>query len=300
MNFRHKRREFLKILGAGAGYVLGGRIFATESEGRAIPVQRRKFGRHDFAVSSLCLGGYALRLASEFWPLRFRMQGKLIPVERAIEQAKYIDGPVLFTDAADATSSGATGDSNAIIRALGEAGYRKNVLAQIVDPEAARIAHAAGVGAGIAVRLGGYHDRRRFAPLAVTATVESLSRGQARLETMRQRLDAGPTAVLTFDNFTVVVMSRAVALFDRAMYHANGLDPREFDLIVGKSPHMEHHMYDAWVERNFNVDAPGSTSANLPSLGHTICARPIFPLDPDVAFTPRAVVYKAARSVAPA
>ena len=30
--------------------------------------------------------------------------------------AKFIAGPVLFTDAADATSSGASGDSNALIR----------------------------------------------------------------------------------------------------------------------------------------------------------------------------------------
>ena len=58
------------------------------------------------------------------------------------------------------------------------------------------------------------------------------------------------------------------------MYYANGLDPRDFDLIVVKSPHTEHHMYDGWVEKNFNVDAPGATSANLKSLGHTICARP--------------------------
>jgi hypothetical protein len=54
---------------------------------------------------------------------------------------------------------------------------------------------------------------------------------------------------------------------------------------------MEYHMYDAWVEKNFNVDAPGSTSANLPSLGHTICARPMFPLDPDVTFEPHPVLY---------
>ncbi|NNC00783.1 microcystin degradation protein MlrC, partial [Corallococcus exiguus] len=67
----------------------------------------------------------AERLAEEFWPQRFRMQGKLIPLDRAIAQASTIAGPVIFTDAADATSSGATGDSNIIIKALREAGYSK-------------------------------------------------------------------------------------------------------------------------------------------------------------------------------
>jgi microcystin degradation protein MlrC len=75
------------------------------------------------------------------------------------------------------------------------------------------------------------------------------------------------------------------------MYYANGLDPRDFDLVVVKSPHTEHHMYDAWVEKNFNVDAPGSTSANLRSLGHTVCARPIFPLDEGVSFEPKPQIY---------
>ena len=82
-------------------------------------------------------GREAVRLATEFWPLRHRMQGKLIALDRAIAQARWMTGPVVFTDAADATSSGATGDSNVIILGLREAGYPKRVLAQIVDPQAA-------------------------------------------------------------------------------------------------------------------------------------------------------------------
>ncbi|MEO8858057.1 MAG: MlrC C-terminal domain-containing protein, partial [Burkholderiaceae bacterium] len=234
----------------------------------------------------------ALRLAREFWPLRHRMQGKLVSLERAIGQARSIDGPVLFTDAADATSSGATGDSNLLLKGLRDAGYSKRVLAQIVDPAAAAAAHKAGVGASISVGLGGAMDPGRFSPMQVTARVRLLSDGQARLETMKTGLDAGPTAVLEFDNFTVLVFSRTLSLFDRAMYYANGLDPQDFDLIVVKSPHTEHHMYDAWVDNNFNIDVAGATSANLKSLGHTICARPVYPLDEGVAFDPVASIYR--------
>ncbi len=234
----------------------------------------------------------AIRLAEEFWPLRFRMQGKLVPLDRAIAQARSIDGPVIFTDAADATSSGASGDSNAILAALRKAGYGKRVLAQIVDAPAAAAAHKAGVGATIEVTLGGSIDPARFPPMKVKAKVKLLSDGEAALETMKAPLSAGPTAVLTWDNVTVVVMSRSVSLFDRAMYYANGIDPTDFDLIVVKSPHTEFHMFDQWCARNFNIDAPGATSANLKSLGHTICARPIYPLDEGVTFAPRATIYE--------
>jgi microcystin degradation protein MlrC len=234
----------------------------------------------------------SVRLAEEFWPNRFRMQGKFISLERAIAQARTMTGPVLFTDAADATSSGASGDSNLILRALQAAGYDKRVLAQIVDAPAAKAAHDSGVGAVIDVSLGGTQDPARFPPMTVRAEVTLLSNGRSKLETMGAALDAGPTAVLTFaPNFTVVVMSRSVSLFDRAMYYACGLDPRDFDLIVVKSPHTEYHMYDQWVEKNFNIDIPGATSANLPTLGHTICQRPMFPLDEIGAFTPAPRIY---------
>ena len=233
----------------------------------------------------------ALRLAHDFWPQRHRMQGKFITLDRAISQAATMTGPVLFTDAADATSSGATGDSNLILNALRDAGYTKRVLCQIVDPKAARAAHAAGVGAVIETTLGGQSDAARFPPMPVTARVKLLSDGQAKLETMRSGLDAGPTAVLTYGNTTVVVMTRSVSLFDRAMYYSVGIDPTDYDLIVVKSPHTEYHMFDQWVEKNFNIDIPGATSANLPTRGHTICARPMYPLDPDVTFAPAAVLY---------
>lgn len=227
-----------------------------------------------------------LRLARAFWAQRHRMQGKLIPLEKAIAQAETMTGPVAFTDAADATSSGATGDSNAILKALMAAGYSRRVLLPIVDAAAARKAADTGIGATITVALGGERDPGRFTPVTVTARVESLSRGQIRLETMRSAINAGLTAVLTMDNFTIVVISEPCFLFDRSLFFANGCNPRDYDLAVVKSPHTEYHMYDEWVAKNFNIDAPGSTSADLRSLGHTICARPVYPLDPDTQFNP--------------
>ncbi|HQZ11873.1 MAG TPA: M81 family metallopeptidase [Devosia sp.] len=242
----------------------------------------------DFAAST------ATHLASRMWEGRQRLVGKFVTVESAVELAKGMPGTVLFTDAADATSSGASGDSNVLIKALRDGGYEGSVLAQIVDAPAAEAAHRAGVGQRISVTLGGTVDGRRFAPMQVDAMVESLSRGRAKLETMGLPLDAGPTAVLTYDNFTIVVLSKPAFLFDRALYYSNGLDPVDFDLVVVKSPHTEFHMYDQWVTKNFNVDAPGSTSAHVATLGHTQCARPIYPIEGDTNFVPRPTIYRRA------
>lgn len=78
---------------------------------------------------------------------------------------------------------------------------------------------------------------------------------------------------------------------DCAPYLANGRDPRDFDLIIVELPHTKNHMYDAWTEMNLGVDAPGTTPADLRSLGHAICAEPTVPLGADVTSAPRAAVH---------
>ena len=68
-------------------------------------------------------------------------------------------------------------------------------------------------------------------------------------------------------DITIVAITKPANFFDRSVFYAAGREPKRYDLIVVKSPHCEPHMYVEWAERNFNVDAPGSTSANLPTLG---------------------------------
>ena len=62
--------------------------------------------------------------------------------------------------------------------------------------------------------------------------------------------------------------------------------------VVVKSPHCEPHMFKEWAAQYIDVDAPGSTSANLRRLGHTKCTRPMFPLDADMPFQPQAKLFQ--------
>jgi microcystin degradation protein MlrC len=221
------------------------------------------------------------------------MQVPLTSLEAAVKSAKeFSGGTVVMMDAADATSSGASGDSNAIVREALRQGYRGRVLAPIVDPAAVRQAFKAGVGGEISTTIGGAFDPARFTPLPIQARVRSLSDGKFRSESFGWQWDSGDTAVLESDNITLVVGTRPVSLFDRSWFYANGQDPKRFDMVIVKSPHCEHQMFADWCGKLINVDAPGSTSANLQSLGHKVCARPIFPLDGEVAFTPVADIFR--------
>lgn len=235
----------------------------------------------------------ALRIAEVFWSHHESMQVPLVSLEEMSAQLlQRIAGTTALVDAADATSSGASGDSNAVLRELLAAGYSGRTLLPIVDAPAVKQAFAAGIGATISTTVGGTLDPDRFAPLPLTATVKLLSDGEFRSESFGELWQAGPTAVLQAGPFTLVVSSRAVNLYDRSFFLAHGQDPRAFDAVVVKSPHCQPHMYAEWCSRMILIDAPGSSSANLKYLGHTRCPRPIFPLDKDVEFAPRAELFR--------
>ena len=88
-------------------------------------------------------------LAQKMWDGREIMQAALISPEEAVAQAiarlgevneKNVKGcgkgTIVFSDAADATTSGASGNSNQLLRALVDGGYTGSVLFPIVDPDA--------------------------------------------------------------------------------------------------------------------------------------------------------------------
>ncbi len=237
------------------------------------------------ADETLAVSG-ATTMANEFWPNRASMQSSFIGLKEAVSRAASMDGPVALTDAADATSSGASGNSNAIVAEMIRQAYPHSVLAPITDPQLAQLAHSGGVGSTIQASVGGSLDPR-YTPIEMDMEVLSLSDSPFDLETWVFRQFPGKSAVLRAGIYTIVVTENPVMYVDRAVFLTNGLDPKEFHSTVVKSPHCEPQFYDDWVEANLNVDAPGATSANLPSLGHTICARPMFPMEQDTDFTPR-------------
>ena len=234
----------------------------------------------------------AIALAERFWDDRTRMQAGLVSLDAAMAEIATATGTVILVDAADAPSSGASGDSNAVLRALIEHGYEGRALVPIVDAPAVQAAGAAGVGQTVRTTLGGTIDPERFAPLPVEARVRMLGDGRIISESHGSEWDAGPTAVLAVGNHIVIATSRPISLYDRSLFLAHGQDPTWFDLVVQKSPHCRHEFFAAWAERLIGVDLPGSTSANLPSLGHVHCRRPIYPLEPDTTFEPAALVFR--------
>jgi microcystin degradation protein MlrC len=224
----------------------------------------------------------AERVGRFMWERRELFQAELTSLDDAIQQAIQTDGLVVFSDAADATASGASGDSNAILQGLlSSISFSKKSLLSIVDEPAVERAFTAGIGAKVGMMLGGTRDPARFTPLSVAFDVISLHEDGFTYEdgTMAR---SGRVAVVQCGPVTILVTARPVYIVGRRVFECHGLNPVDYDLVVVKSPNGFRTWYESIASLIVPVDVPGSTSANLRSLPFENCVRPIFPLDDEV------------------
>ena len=230
----------------------------------------------------------ASRVARFMWDRRDRLEAELVSLEESIQIANDTEGLAVFSDAADATASGASGDSNAILAGLlgrspqATTRFVGTALLSVVDAPAARAACTAGAGANLELQLGGARDPGRFVPLDVSVTVISTHDGHFTYESGKPET-GGDTAVLRIEapggHVDALVTTRSVYVVGRAVFTAHGLEPTDYDVVIAKSPNGFRTHYESIAEAIVAVDVPGSTSANLHSLPFSNCPRPIFPLD---------------------
>lgn len=229
----------------------------------------------------------AERIAAFMWDNRDLWMAELATLPEAVAQAQETPGLTVFSDAADATSSGAPGDSNAVIKELLAQNYDKKALVPLIDAPAVAAAFAAGVGSTVTIQLGGTMDPGRHTPFTTTVYVKSLHDGEFAYENGVVE-QAGRTAVLTIGNIAVLTTERLILFVGRRVFQAFGLEPQDFDLVVAKSPNGFRTWYESISSRIVHLDTPGSASLNLESLPYEHCVRPIYPLDEDVVAELRA------------
>ena len=88
----------------------------------------------------------------------------------------------------------------------------------------------------------------------------------------------------------MAVISNPVVLMTDDVFLGLGHDPRNYDVVVIKTPHAQPEMFDDWAYTNIGVDAPGATTADVAALGHTIARTPtqmLYPMDMGIVYEPR-------------
>ena len=168
-------------------------------------------------------------------------------VQRALQAADGAGAPVVVADTQD--NPGAGGDSNTtgVLHALlaQQAGRRypgQVALGLMFDPEAARAATEAGVGAELELSLGRavptFSGRVSDAPVRGRFRVLALSDGRCTLKGPMMRgmtTRLGPSACLEIDGVRVAVVSGRHQLLDRELLRMVGLHTEQMRIVVVKS-----------------------------------------------------------------
>ena len=231
---------------------------------------------------------HADQFASNIWNMREQFTFNLHTVEAAIEIANETDGnPIVLADGADNPGGGGPCDGTTILRKFIEADVQDAIIAVIADPESVAQAVEAGVGNSVRLNVGGKTDTQHGAPVALTASVKTLSDGRFILKGPMGRGTAanmGRTAVVQVNGIKIILTERRIQPYDAQVLRSVGIEPQARKLIALKSAVHFRADYTPIAHQILDVDTPGVHSPNLFSYDYQKLRHPIYPLDPTVTY----------------
>jgi microcystin degradation protein MlrC len=209
----------------------------------------------------------------------------------AMELAETATRPVVIADTQDNPGAGGDSDTTGMLRALVRNNARRAAIGAICDPESAKAAHQAGVGANVRLSLGGKSGVAGDEPYRETFAVEKLSDGDFVATGPYyggRRMEMGPSAALRIGDVRVVVASHKAQMADQSMYRYVGIEPTEQAILVNKSSVHFRADFEPIAEKLLICAAPGAMPAD-PTLLPWKRLRPGIRLKPNgPAFSPSA------------
>jgi microcystin degradation protein MlrC len=193
-------------------------------------------------------------------------------VRHAMELAKTATRPIIIADTQDNPGAGGDSDTTGMLRALVRNNAIRAATGVIYDPQSAKAAHAAGVGATVTLALGGKSGIPGDAPYEETFAVEKLSDGRFVAPGPYfggRDMDMGPSASLRIGDVRVVVSSHKAQLADQSMYRYVGIEPTEQAILVNKSSVHFRADFELIAEKLLICAAPGAMPADTAALPWT-------------------------------
>ncbi len=227
----------------------------------------------------------ALELGDAVWAQREHISPRFMTIDAAIDHvlASPPDGrPFVLADTADNPGIGAAGDSTFLLHRLLERGVGGFALSPLWDPTATSLAFDAGVGARLAMRIGGKLGAASGAPLDVTAQVMSLTPAGrqpfggtlAPLGRMAWLRIGGPADATALD---VVVNDHRIQTFHPDCFSVAGNAPTRPRALVVKSTQHFHAGFAPLAREILYVSAPGTGAMDMTALTYRQVLRPLWP-----------------------
>ena len=190
-------------------------------------------------------------------------------VREALRLAAEVSGPVMLADSQDNPGGGGLGDTTEILRELVTRRAPGAVVGVLNDADAARAAHAAGLGARLELALGGRNGVPGCRQFAAEYRVLALSDGRFDASGPMLRgahIDLGASALLETGGVKIVVGSKAVQTMDQAMFRHLGVEPAQQRIIAVKSSIHFRNDFQAIAGAILMIAAPGPVISNPAAL----------------------------------
>jgi microcystin degradation protein MlrC len=191
--------------------------------------------------------------------------------------------PIMIADFDDNTGGGAPGDSTEVLRTFLDMKLENALVLYMVDLEAVALAHQAGQGKRLRLKLGGKSHPAQGEPVDVEAEVVALTDGKFKYDgPMYAGLtgNMGPSAWLRIGGTSVVVVSKREQPLDPAFARSLGIDCAGMKYISVKSAVHFRSGFEKIAGSIHNVDAQALHSHRFEKLKFTK-RRKMYPIDLD-------------------
>ena len=223
------------------------------------------------------------RLSDMLWNVHGQLTLDLPDAAQAVAQAiESEQHPVILVEMGDNIGGGSPGDSTFVLAELQRQGASGFVVV-LYDPAAVQSCIQAGVGADVALDVGGKADNLHGDPVTIQGKVRLIHDGQF-IETQprhggQRYHNQGLTAVVAVEDSLVVLTSRRQTPFSLQQLLSLGIDPTEMRMIVVKAAVAYRAAYEPIAGQIIEVDTPGLTAVNPLHFEYHNVRRPLFPLD---------------------
>ena len=230
-------------------------------------------------------------IAEEFmdhaWETRDFTTVKLLSVAEAVafaRQGASGDKPLVVADYTDNPGGGGYGDATAFLKGLVEAEVDSVAFHAICDPEAVQQGMGAGVGAKVALALGGKTDPAMGGgPLSLSGEVVCLTNGRfiayGPMGGGVER-DYGPSMVFRVGGIDIVVITNNGQAVDLGQFTSLGIEPTRYRTVAVKSMQHFRAAFEPIAREVVLVDTSALCSEIYTPELFTRVRRPVWPLDP--------------------
>jgi microcystin degradation protein MlrC len=222
----------------------------------------------------------ARQLADELIAMREGLGIHYPGIDAALDEALAFAGnPVVLADGADNPGGGAASDATFILRRVLERGITHAAIGQMWDPIAVRIAFDAGVGAKLAMRIGGKISPLSGDPLDLMCTVKALQHGMVMTGLANTPTPMGDCALVEAHGVDIVLVTLRNQALGTDLFTQLDCELASKKIIVLKSSQHFHAAYAKVAKHVIYVGAPGTVTLDLSSLPYRKLRRPKWPLD---------------------